>query len=155
MSSPDLLRASEVDGWFALLQAHSNLSRRLDAVLWRAHRLSLGAHTVLFRMAWAGGELRMSQVAETMLLSPSGASRLVDRLVADGLVERRACDSDGRAVHAQITERGRERLAASRPTYEAELRSAFTGQFSAAEYERLTELLLRLAPQCPRTAGRS
>jgi DNA-binding MarR family transcriptional regulator len=95
-----------------------------------------------------GGHLRMSELADTVLLSPSGVSRLVDRLVADGLLERRPCGGDGRAVYAAITDRGRELLAEAEPTYSAALRRLFVGQYTPDEYERLAALLLRVAPAC-------
>jgi DNA-binding MarR family transcriptional regulator len=95
-----------------------------------------------------GGHLRMSELADTVLLSPSGVSRLVDRLVADELLERRPCGGDGRAVYAAITDRGRELLAEAEPTYSAALRRLFVGQYTPEEYERLAALLLRVAPAC-------
>jgi DNA-binding MarR family transcriptional regulator len=92
----------------------------------------------------------MSELAGTVLLSPSGASRLVDRLVAERLIERRPCDGDGRAVHAAITDRGRELLAEAEPTFTAALRRLFVDRFTREEYELLAALLLRLAPACRR-----
>ncbi len=108
----------------------------------------MAEHTVLQQLVLGGGHLRMSALADTVLLSPSGVSRLVDRLVADGLIERQACDSDGRAVHAAITVRGRELLAEAEPTYTAALRRLFVDRFTAEEYGRLAALLLRVAPAC-------
>jgi DNA-binding MarR family transcriptional regulator len=105
---------------------------------------------VLLRLDMDGGHLRMSELADMVFLSPSGVSRLVDRLVADGLLERRACDSDGRAVHAAITDQGRALLLQAEPTYTAALRRLFVGQFTQAEYAELGALLLRLAPACRR-----
>jgi DNA-binding MarR family transcriptional regulator len=114
------------------------------------HRVSLAEHTVLQQLVLGGGHLRMSDLADTVLLSPSGVSRLVDRLVADGLIERRPCDDDGRAVHAAITERGRALLADAEATYTAALRRLFTDHYTAEEYAVLGGLLLRVAPACRR-----
>jgi len=101
-----------------------------------------------------GGHLRMSDLADTVLLSPSGVSRLVDRLVADGLIERQPCGDDGRAVHAAITDAGRALLARAAPTFTAALRRQFVDRYSAEEYEALAALLLRVAPACrSRQAG--
>jgi DNA-binding MarR family transcriptional regulator len=97
-----------------------------------------------------GGQLRMSELADTVLLSPSGVSRLVDRLVADGLLERQPCGGDGRAVYAAITERGRALLTEAEPTYAAALRRLFIGQYAPEEYDQLAALLLRVAPECRR-----
>jgi DNA-binding MarR family transcriptional regulator len=97
-----------------------------------------------------GGHLRMSDLADTVLLSPSGVSRLVDRLVGDGLLERRPCGADGRAVYAAITDRGRALLHEAELTYAGALRRMFVGQYTREEYERLAALLLRVAPACGR-----
>ncbi len=140
---------AELAGWFSFLNAHTDLTRRLDAELEAAHRVSLAEHTVLTQLA-TEGHLRMSELADVVLLSPSGASRLVDRLVADGLIERRPCDGDGRAVHAAITERGRALLADAESTFNAALRRLFVDRFTADEYRRLSALLLRVAPACRR-----
>ena len=105
---------------------------------------------MLLQLAMGGGQLRMSELADTVLLSPSGVSRLVDRLVADRLLERQPCGGDGRAVYAAITERGRSLLAQAEPTFSAALRRLFIGQYTAEEYERLAGLLLRVAPACRR-----
>ena len=134
--------------WFNFLNAHTDLTRRLDAELESAHRISLAEHTVLQQLVIGGGHLRMSDLADTVLLSPSGVSRLVDRLVADGLIERRPCGDDGRAVHAAITGAGRELLARAEPTFTAALRRQFVDRYSAEEYETLADLLLRVAPAC-------
>jgi DNA-binding MarR family transcriptional regulator len=112
------------------------------------HGLSLAEHTVLQQLMLGGGHLRMTALADVVLLSPSGTSRLVDRLVAEGLIERQSCDDDGRAVHAAITERGRARLADAAPTYTDALRRLFVDQFTPEEYETLGGLLLRVAPAC-------
>lgn len=142
------LSEAELSCWFNFLNAHTDLTRRLDAELEAAHRVSLAEHTVLLQLVMGGGHLRMSDLADTVLLSPSGVSRLVDRLVADGLIERQPCGADGRAVHAAITARGRELLAEAEPTYTAALRRLFVDRYSAADYGMLADLLLRVAPAC-------
>jgi DNA-binding MarR family transcriptional regulator len=146
----ETLTDTELHAWFGLLQAHSNLTRQLDEALLRGHRVSLGGHMVLFRIAAAGGRMRMSELAEIILLSPSGASRLVDRLVGDGLVERLPCPGDGRAIHAAITPAGRRLLKQAERTYEAEVRRLFLEHVSAAEVELLAGLWPRIAPSCSR-----
>jgi DNA-binding MarR family transcriptional regulator len=105
---------------------------------------------VLQRLVMGGGHLRMSELADTVLLSPSGVSRLVDRLVAAGLIERQPCEADGRAVHAAITKRGRALVATAEPAFTAALRRLFVDQFTPEEYALLGELLLRVAPACAR-----
>ena len=136
--------------WFNFLNAHTDLTRRLDAELEAGHRVSLAEHSVLLQLVMGGGHLRMSDLADTVLLSPSGVSRLVDRLVGDGLLVRRPCGADGRAVYAAITDRGRALLDEAKPTFMGALRRLFVGQYTREEYERLAALLLRVAPACRR-----
>jgi DNA-binding MarR family transcriptional regulator len=143
----------ELTCWFNFLNAHTDLTRRLDARLETAHRISLAEHTVLQQLVLGGGHLRMSALADTVLLSPSGVSRLVDRLVAEGLIERKPCEADGRAVHATITDGGRALLAEAEPTYTAVLRSLFVDKYTAEEYAHLAALLLRVAPACQKHQG--
>ena len=78
--------------WVAFLQAHAVVTRRLEAELQAERGLSLADYDALVQLAVADGRrLRMSELAERVLLSRSGVSRLVDRLEGDGLVARRAC----------------------------------------------------------------
>jgi DNA-binding MarR family transcriptional regulator len=142
------LTEAELSGWLNFCNAHTSLTRQLDAALQAGHGISLAEHTVLQQLLLGGGHLRMSELADLVLLSPSGTSRLVDRLVAGGLIERQSCGADGRAVHAVVTDRGRGRLAEAAPTHAAALRRLFVGQFTAQEYELLAGLLLRVAPAC-------
>jgi DNA-binding MarR family transcriptional regulator len=142
------LTEAELCCWLNFLNAQTNLSRRLDAELVAAHRLSLAEFTVLQQLVLGGGHLRMSELAETVLLSPSGASRLVDRMVAAGLIERRPCDLDGRVTYAAITERGRARVAEAEPTQAAALRRLFFDRFSPQESKDITDLMMRVASAC-------
>ena len=97
--------------WRSFLHAHARLLRRMDEELQGAHGLSLAEYDALMQLASAPGRrLRMSVLAERVLLSRSGITRLVDRLVAAGFVERSACSSDARGAEAALTPRGLERL---------------------------------------------
>jgi DNA-binding MarR family transcriptional regulator len=142
------LSEAEVGVYERLVQSNFTLSRRLDLALRQTHLISLAEHTVLMRLNGAGGDMRMSDLASSSLLSPSGASRLVDRLSVDGLVRRQACPVDGRAVHAVITEEGRRRLKEAGYTYVAELRHAFGDRFSESELGALSVLLGRVLGAC-------
>ena len=104
--------------WRSFLHAHARLLRRLDEELQAAHGLSLAEYDALVQLANAPGRrLRMSILAERVLLSRSGITRLVDRLVAAGFVERSACVSDARGAEAALTARGLERLRAASQTH--------------------------------------
>jgi DNA-binding MarR family transcriptional regulator len=107
-----------LDAWRAFLQAHGRLFRRLDEELRAEHGISLPEYDALLQIANAPDRrLRMSRLASRVLLSKSGVTRLVDRLVADGLVERTQCSSDARGAEATLTTVGLARLRAAAPTH--------------------------------------
>jgi len=144
-----ILNETESRAWLGLLHAHASLVKQLDAELITAHGLSLSAFEVLWRVEAADhGRLRMTELAELVLLSPSGLSRLVDRLEADKMIERVACPDDGRAINATITELGRARLAEAQRTHFEGIKQRFLNNFSEAEVGQLADFWLRLAPHC-------
>ena len=97
--------------WRAFLEAHTRVSRRLDEELRAEHDLSLAEYDTLLTIAWAPDRrIRMRTLADSILLSKSGVTRLIDRLVADGLVERSACLADARGAEAVLTPSGLDRL---------------------------------------------
>src|SRR5689334_1037525 len=97
--------------WRAFLLAHARVVRRLDEELRAEHDLSLAEYDALLTIAQApDGRVRMGSLADQVLLSKSGITRLIDRLVSDGLVERTACSADARGAEAVLTETGRARL---------------------------------------------
>ena len=104
--------------WHALIRGHGGMMRKLEAELQAAHGLSLAAYEVLAHVSEAPDRrLRMSDLTTCSQLSPSGLTRLVDKLVRDGLVERVRCAADARVVYAALTERGLEQLEAAYPTH--------------------------------------
>jgi DNA-binding MarR family transcriptional regulator len=109
---------SELGAWRTFLQAHARLTHRLDEELRAAHGLSLAEYEALLHIAQAPGRrLRMSALADRVLLSRSGITRLVDRLVADGTAERSACPTDARGAEAALTAEGLTRLRAAAVTH--------------------------------------
>src|SRR3954466_2163801 len=117
------LVASELPGgqglgaWASLLQAHATLMRRLESDLERETGLALADFDVLAQLAKAGGELRMTELAARALISRSGMTRRVARLVGEGLVMRADVDGDGRGVVVALTEEGVARLSETAPTH--------------------------------------
>jgi DNA-binding MarR family transcriptional regulator len=104
--------------WRAFVRAHAEVSRRLDDDLRAEHGLSLQEYVTLLILVEAPERrLRMGRVAEALTLSKSGATRLIDRLVDDGLVERVSCSSDARGAEARLTEAGVGRLRTAAPTH--------------------------------------
>ena len=151
MSVPTATTLSDTESraWVGLLHAYASLVKQLDTELIAAHGLSLSAYEVLWRVAATdNGRLRMTDLAELVLLSPSGLSRLVDRLESDGMIDRVACPTDGRAINATITELGRARLAEAQGTHFEGIRRRFLSNFSESEVGQLADFWLRLAPHC-------
>jgi DNA-binding MarR family transcriptional regulator len=117
--------------WQALLHAHHQVIRKLDRELREEHDLPLAAYDVLLRLARASGRaLRMTDLAERVMLSPSGLTRLVDRLVAKQLVQRRTDPEDARVALASLTDEGLRHLRRAARTHLQGIREHFTGWLS-------------------------
>jgi DNA-binding MarR family transcriptional regulator len=111
-----------VDAWRELLERHARATSSLERRLQHDHGLGVSEYEVLERLAAATKEaLRMQELAEAVCLSQSALSRVVARLETDGLVERGMCPEDRRGIMACLTESGRERYEAARPTHRAVL----------------------------------
>jgi DNA-binding MarR family transcriptional regulator len=104
--------------WRAFVRAQAHVSRRLDEDLRAEHGLSLQEYVALLILAESPNRrLRMGRLADSLALSKSGATRLIDRLVDDGLVDRMTCSSDLRGAEAALTEAGVTRLRTAAPTH--------------------------------------
>jgi DNA-binding MarR family transcriptional regulator len=104
--------------WRLMLLSFARLSRRLEEDLRAEHDLSLPEYEALLRIAESrDGRLRMSQLASEVELSKSGVTRLIDRLVDDGFVERCQCSHDARGAEAVLTPAGKRRLNDALETY--------------------------------------
>jgi Transcriptional regulators len=102
---------------------------------------------VLVQLAVADEQrLRMSELAERLLLSRSGVTRLIDRLEANGLVARVSCESDRRGQWAQLTDVGHQRLRDASPTHLRGVEEHFLDRIPATELDRLRETLERIGP---------
>jgi DNA-binding MarR family transcriptional regulator len=102
---------SRLEPWRAFLQAHAPITRRLDEELRAEHDLSLAEYDALLTIADAPDRrIRMRHLADRVILSKSGVTRLIDRLVLDGLVQRDVCLSDARGAEAVLTPAGLDRL---------------------------------------------
>jgi DNA-binding MarR family transcriptional regulator len=133
--------------WRAYLHKHALVTRLLEADLVARSDLPLAEFDVLFQLALADGQrLRMNELADRVLLSRAGITRLVDRLVADGLVVRMKCASDARGAFAALTDQGRTRLEGARPAHLTAVKRYFIGTFTRAELETLAGLMERSVP---------
>ena len=137
-SGGDKLTPLELGAWRELLRVHSVLTRELDEELRRSHGLPLSSYDVLVNLESAPDrQMRMSELADAVLLSRSGLTRLVERLERDGLLTRTDCPSDARGSLAVLTDAGLARLAEARKTHLRGVRERFLDRFDDAELEQL------------------
>jgi DNA-binding MarR family transcriptional regulator len=145
MSSQVLTGQASVSVFSRLLRANSSLSRELSARLVTEHGLTINDYEALLHLSRAeGGSLRRVDLAERLMLTPSGVTRLLDGLERDGWVRKGNCDSDARVTYAVLTEEGRERLESAGRTHVGQIREIFEERYSAEELEALVDLLGRL-----------
>jgi len=141
------LSGTELGAWRGLLRVHAALVRELDAELLDAHDLPLSSYDVLIYLRDAPGRrLRMAELADSVLLSRSGVTRLVDRLEREGLIVRDSCTSDGRGLYAVLTDAGEELLARARPTHLGGVRERFLRHFGDDELRQLATYWERVLP---------
>jgi DNA-binding MarR family transcriptional regulator len=141
------LSAEELGAWRGLLRLHSALVKALDAELLAEHDLPLTSYEVLINLQAAPGRRRrMAELADSVLISRSGMTRLVDRLEREGLLVRDACESDGRGLFAVLTDKGEDLLTKARPTHLAGVRERFLRHFSEEELRTLARFWERVHP---------
>ena len=146
----DQLNARELAAWRGFTRTHALLWRELEAGLERGHGISLGAYDVLVLLDESPGRrLRMSELAEAVLMSSGGFTRLADRLCAEGLVARERLRSDGRGFELVLTPTGRELLDRARETHRGDVRRRFLAhrRRRAGRAGRTVEADRRRAPQ--------
>jgi DNA-binding MarR family transcriptional regulator len=150
----DRLVAAELPGgrgigaWRSLLQAHATLMRRLETDLERDTGLALADFDVLAQLSIAGGELRMSELAARALISRSGMTRRVARLVDDGLVRRAGAGADGRGVVVALTDVGVSRLTETTPIHVRGISRLFVMQLDDQELALLESALDKVTVDC-------
>ena len=143
-TSPRYLTAQELAAWRGMLLAQAQVFQQLDAQLRAEHGLSASAYEVLMFLADAPDHrMRMSDIADRVLLSRSGCTRLVDRLEELGLVSRCAAGTDGRGLYAQLTGAGVEKFAAARITHHAGIQHYFLDRLTATDQVMLGDVWTR------------
>lgn len=139
---------TNADAWIGLLETHKQLTRALDAELTAQHGLSLSALELLARLAAADDRaLHLSALAAASGLSLSRVSRIIDVLEQRRLVERRACPSDARAVHAQLNDAGLALVISAQATHFASVQAAFFDHLDADEIATLARVFGKFAPR--------
>jgi len=137
-----------------MLVIHARAIQKLDAQMRAEHGLPLSAYEVLWFLDDAPEHrLRMSEIADSVLLSRSGCTRLVDRLVEQGLVSRCAADCDGRGLYAQLTDAGVEKIASARATHRAGIRTFFLDHLTTTDQIALGDIWSRFREVVAETAN--
>jgi DNA-binding MarR family transcriptional regulator len=155
------LSQEELQSWYAFLQSHHRVIGQLDAELTAEHGLPLQEYEVLLWLAQSPGRsMKMADLARVVLLSPSGLTRLIDRLVKTGLVERRSSGSDARVMLAHLTEEGLKRFSKAAPTHGRGVKQHFTSKLDSNDLAALSVILEKVigeaqCPQPPPAVGRS
>ncbi len=150
------LSEAQLGAWRLFLRAHAQITRRLEHELLAEQDIPLASYDVLLQLAEApGGRLRMTDLADRVLLSRSGLTRLIDRLEREGLVTRASCPGDARGTNAVLTEPGRDRLRAAAPTHLRGIAEHVTDRLTADEVLQLRELMAKLldGPLSPPEGG--
>ena len=150
----DRLMARELPGrrgleaWRSLLRAHATLMRQLDTDLEKKTGLALADFDVLGQLALAGGELRMTDLAARALISRSGMTRRVARLVDEALVRRADTDADARGVVVVLTDAGVARLTEAAPVHLRGVSDLFVARLNQKELAVLKRVMDKVTVDC-------
>ena len=144
----ELPGGSGLQAWDSFLRAHATLMRRLEVDLVQATGLALADFDVLAQLARAGGDLRMTELAARALISRSGMTRRVARLVQEGLVRRANADADARGVVVALTEAGVARLTETAPVHLRGVSELFVAPLDDQELAVLTTALDKVTVDC-------
>ena len=143
--SAQLAVEPNLEAWISFLRAHASLTRQLSARLEAGHGLTLNDYDVMVQLAYAPDHrLRRVDLARSVLLSPSGITRLLDGLEREGWVAKRRCDADARVTYAELTETGLAKFKAARKTHLADIEAAFSSLYTSEELAAMSSLLGRL-----------
>ena len=133
-----------LDAWVALLRAHAAVKRDLSAGLLAEHGLSINDYEALLHLSRHPDGVRRVDLAEALLLTASGVTRLLEGLEEAGYVEKRGCDVDARVSYAVLTHAGRAKLEEAGCSHVRAIRETFQGSLDEGELSTLAELLGRL-----------
>jgi DNA-binding MarR family transcriptional regulator len=134
-----------LESWVSFLRAHAAITRELSAQLQREHGLTLNDYEVLLHLSWAEHKMmRRVDLADRILLTASGITRLLEGLERAGFVGKETCSSDARVSYAKLTDAGAQKLREAAVTHLRGIDELFTSRYSGSELATLAELLSRL-----------
>ena len=135
----------QLEGWVSFLRAHAAITRELSAQLQREHGLTLNDYEVLLHLSHSdGGMMRRVDLAQQIVLTASGITRLLEGLERAGFVRKESCSSDARVSYAALTDEGRNKLRSAAETHLRGIDELFVSRYSGSELTTLAELLGRL-----------
>ena len=147
------LSSTSLDAWICLLRGHAAATRTLSAELVSDHGLTINDYEALLRLSRAeNSSLKRVELAESLLLTPSGVTRMLDGLERVGYVEKGSCPTDARVTYAVLTDAGRRKLEEASESHIVAVRALFEERFDPDELATLAELLGRL-PDTPGADG--
>ena len=145
MNAATVKTRQRLEAWVSFLRAHAAITRQLNADLLNEHGLTLNDYEVLLHLSHAdGGRLRRVDLAERVILTASGITRLLEGLERAGLVMKENCASDARVTYAKITPAGTAKLREAAKTHLRGVDELFVGRYSESELTTLADLLSRL-----------
>jgi DNA-binding MarR family transcriptional regulator len=139
--------------WLALVRTHARLWDELEAQVRRDHRLTIARYDVLAQLELAGGQLRLSDLASAIVLSPSGLSKLLDRMEASRLIRREPDPNDARASLATLTPEGRSLVRKARRGHHALLEQTFGAALDDRDIADLARIMGRIERSLPKRGG--
>lgn len=137
--------------WLALLRTHARLWDQVEARMRRDSGLTMPRYDVLMHLEMAGGRLGLTDLAAAIVLSPSGLSKLLDRMEASGLLRREADPHDARSTFATITPRGKTLVKKARQSHHAWLQQLFGDALDDRDLADLTRVMDRIDMRAPRS----
>jgi DNA-binding MarR family transcriptional regulator len=145
MTTDTFIPPRQLEAWVSFLRSHAAITRELSAQLQREHGLTLNDYEVLLHLSHAdGGMLRRVDLAERVLLTASGITRLLEGLESSGFVSKETCASDARVSYAKLTDTGATKLKNAAVTHLRGIDELFVERYSGSELATLAELLARL-----------
>lgn len=138
-------QAPAVEAWIHLIRGQAAAVRAINTQLVADHGLTINDFECMLLLSRAEDRrMRRVDLAEQLILTASGITRLLDGLEKEGWVDRAACASDRRVTYAVLTDAGHQKLRDASKTHVADLRTFFETRYSAEELESLASLLGRL-----------
>jgi DNA-binding MarR family transcriptional regulator len=145
-------QGSAVETFVRLIRGHAAVTRAMNAQLVADHGLTINQYEALLHLARAEGRrMRRVDLAERLVLTASGVTRMLDGLEQAGYVDRDACASDRRVTYAVLTDAGLEKLRMASTSHVADIRAYFETRFNAEELDQLVALLDRLPLEAAET----